>query len=1105
MTIGIEEAALITIVDGFVPVPGPPGGVTIKGELADPAELPTEGNETNDAYLIHGQLWVWSTEGEWLDAGSIQGPEGPTGAAGPAGSAGPAGDVGATGSAGPEGPAGSTGPTGSPGAAGPAGPMGAPGPQGVDGQPGPTGPAGLNFRGDWSATASYAVDDLVTYGGSGYYCSVAVGPSLSAPTTDTGHWSLLVLQGAPGPQGPTGSPGATGATGAPGTAGATGPAGSPGPTGPTGATGPAGLTGPAGPAGIEGPRGIAGPTGGGTLAGKITPAITASQTTFTATLDPEWPTGPIDARVLADSEMIRIISAVVVTGQTYTLTVQRAILGTTAATHKSNTVMYLRPPALSTTLPSATGTAAVGMSPQAARADHDHGVTGGAGGGSSTLAGLTDVTLTAPANGYALTYESATGKWIDAAPVAGPAGPTGPTGPTGATGAIGPAGSTGATGPAGPTGTTGATGPQGVPGATGAQGIQGVTGAPGPTGATGEKGDPGEPGGSLLTAFWTFNATTTAPPSTGQVRTNAGNTTLWIAEVDTDGMNRAAGLATAEAGDTIIVRAANGTAMDLLITGAPVDSGVYWTIPVSVTTGSVTKGARTQIGILSPTPHGLPAGGTTNQVLGKTSNADYAVGWRDDVSGGGGTPTTRTIATIAPLTGGGDLSADRTLGIDTFTATIKGAVPPPTTATGKFLKDDGSWDTPAAGGGGITTEDAVDAVAAALVEGSGVDITYNDAANTITVSSSGSAGSTILDGTGQPDPALGAETDYYTDTTNGILYGPKTASGWGAQQRPTIASAPNSNSSNDETGARYRFTRHGRILGVRYQRHTASALTLTIKAWKDSMVSKIAEIADTQAAVSGAFTVTFPTPISVTADETWTFTTATTGSGNNPSIAGLQSVTNTADVIFIEYRLNTVIDTYPNSVGTNTYYAEPIFEPNEAWPITVRAVAVARTVTDPELAAIQGLTSAADTVAYFTGSGTAALATVTSAARTVLDDTTTAAMLTTLGAGPVRRPIVANSSTAFAPVVATHPNTMVTLSNAAAITVTLPSNATSAFTIGDEVEFLWYGVGQPSFVAGSGATVVSKNAWLKMSIRYGVVTAKKTAANEWLLYGDLAA
>lgn len=53
---------------------------------------------------------------------------------------------------------------------------------------------------------------------------------------------------------------------------------------------------------------------------------------------------------------------------------------------------------------------------------------------------------------------------------------------------------------------------------------------------------------------------------------------------------------------------------------------------------------------------------------------------------------------------------------------------------------------------------------------------------------------------------------------------------------------------------------------------------------------------------------------------------------------------------------------------------------------------------DAELAAIAGLTSAADRVPYFTGSGAAALATFTSAARNLLDDADVATMLVTLTA-----------------------------------------------------------------------------------------------------------
>lgn len=62
-------------------------------------------------------------------------------------------------------------------------------------------------------------------------------------------------------------------------------------------------------------------------------------------------------------------------------------------------------------------------------------------------------------------------------------------------------------------------------------------------------------------------------------------------------------------------------------------------------------------------------------------------------------PTTRTISTTAPLSGGGDLSADRTLSVVTFSSVASGVVPASGGGTVNFLRADGTWAAPGGGGG----------------------------------------------------------------------------------------------------------------------------------------------------------------------------------------------------------------------------------------------------------------------------------------------------------------------------------------------------------------------------------------------------------------------
>ena len=81
---------------------------------------------------------------------------------------------------------------------------------------------------------------------------------------------------------------------------------------------------------------------------------------------------------------------------------------------------------------------------------------------------------------------------------------------------------------------------------------------------------------------------------------------------------------------------------------------------------------------------------------------------------------------------------------------------------------------------------------------------------------------------------------------------------------------------------------------------------------------------------------------------------------------------------------------------------------------------------------------------------------------------------------------------------------LVTLSNAGAITLTVPLNSSVAFAIGDRIDLLQKGAGQVTIV-GTGGVTVNGTPGLKLRAQWSSATLIKLDTNSWVLLGDLQA
>ena len=79
---------------------------------------------------------------------------------------------------------------------------------------------------------------------------------------------------------------------------------------------------------------------------------------------------------------------------------------------------------------------------------------------------------------------------------------------------------------------------------------------------------------------------------------------------------------------------------------------------------------------------------------------------------------------------------------------------------------------------------------------------------------------------------------------------------------------------------------------------------------------------------------------------------------------------------------------------------------------------------------------------------------------------------------------------------------LMTLSSAG--TLTIPANASVAFTVGTELELCQYGAGALTVAAASGVTLVSLDSAVLFAGRYACAALKQIAADVWLLTGGVA-